>query len=872
LTYLCCDQNRRAAVEAHPTLNGIDWLEVIDQEAPAGTPRQRTLLVRLLKPVPVVPVAMDATHVRIEGGERIRKIDVLWAAAAAPPPDPALAPLLAALDDPAQVLVVRTSSSGDHSTYSLSLVEGSDSAQPFPGFDPRLFRIDFSFKVECGRDFDCRSEATCRSEPKPPPDIHYLARDYASLRRLIVDRLSQRMPGWRDRSAADLATTLAEMIAYVGDLQHYQLDAITTEAYLHTARRRSSLRRHALLVDYPLDEGCNARTWLHLEVNSGPHELPRGARFYTRVPGLPLRILPDSLDEASAGQAGAEPFESMQAVILRPEHNRFSFHTWGDSRCCLPVGTTRATLRGHWPDLAPGDVLILQEMLGPLSGVPEDADPRRRHAVRLISVRAFGPSPPGSDPLPLTDPLPPDPDIPADRTRITEIGWHGEDALPFPLCLSSQLDEAHGGTVVEDVSLALGNNVLVDHGLSIRGEDLGTVPAPRLHVPPPIEAGCERPPPQPLPPRFRPQLAEGPVTHRGMVRVSQRIDGVLRSERVAFDPQASAAAAFRWRSAEAMPQIELTAFQEPLREPWRVCRDLLSAAATDPFFVLETEDDGSARIRFGDDSHGRRPDQGMRFEAAYRIGNGPRGNVGVDTLAHAVTAEGVIEAVTNPLPASGGRAAETSAQIRRRAPHAYRTQERAVTPADYAEVTEQLEGVQRAAAGLRWTGSWHTMFVTVDREGGESVQADGFASTVAGHLESYRMAGHDLRIDDPVLVSLEMDIDVCVEPSYFRDQVRRGLLEVLSNGELPDGSTGLFHPDRFSFGQTIYLSPIYAAVRRVAGVASSRITRFHRQGQEEARSLAEGFLKLERLEIARLDNDPNAPEHGVLRLNLRGGK
>jgi hypothetical protein len=31
-------------------------------------------------------------------------------------------------------------------------------------------------------------------------------------------------------------------------------------------------------------------------------------------------------------------------------------------------------------------------------------------------------------------------------------------------------------------------------------------------------------------------------------------------------------------------------------------------------------------------------------------------------------------------------------------------------------------------------------------------------------------------------------------------------------------------------------------------------------------------MPLGRLEIARLDNDPNFPEHGVLRLDLRGGK
>jgi len=43
-TYTCCEENRRAAVDAHPTLNGIDYLEVLDLDAPAGSPRQRTLM------------------------------------------------------------------------------------------------------------------------------------------------------------------------------------------------------------------------------------------------------------------------------------------------------------------------------------------------------------------------------------------------------------------------------------------------------------------------------------------------------------------------------------------------------------------------------------------------------------------------------------------------------------------------------------------------------------------------------------------------------------------------------------------------------------------------------------------------------------
>ena len=253
-----------------------------------------------------------------------------------------------------------------------------------------------------------------------------------------------------------------------------------------------------------------------------------------------------------------------------------------------------------------------------------------------------------------------------------------------------------------------------------------------------------------------------------------------------------------------------------------------------------------------------RPDAGTAFAATYRVGNGIAGNVGADSIAHAVTTEGRIAAVANPLPATGGRAPETAAEVRRRAPQAFRTQERAVTPADYAEVTQRLPDVQRAAAGLRWTGSWHTVFVTVDREGGAEVD-DAYATTVVDHLERYRMAGHDVRVREPVHVSLEIDLLVCVNRRHFAADVRAGLVEVLGSGLRRDGRRGLFHPDNFSFGQTVYLSPLYAAAREVPGVDSVQVTRFHRQGQEDPEPLADGYMRARRARDRAARERPELP-------------
>lgn len=863
MIYHCCDELRRNATAAHPTLNGIDYLEVLDRDAPPGSPRQQTLFVRLLK---AVPAGFSAQQVRIEGGERTRDIRIVWVAPASAPPAEATAAeqaLFAALPQPDHVLVVRVDRYGDFSPYLLRLARSPLDDTPPIDFDPRLSEVQFSFKVECESDFDCQVVTPCPDEPGAAPVIDYLAKDYPSFRRLILDRITHLVPDWRERSAADLGVTLAELIAYVGDQLSYQQDAIGTEAYLDTARLRTSLRRHALLVDYHVHDGCNSRVWLHVPASADGVALPKiGTRFYTKLPGYPSRIAPGSHDDVEALRTRPKIFEPLHDATLHDAHNEMLFYAWGDRRCCLPRGATRATLAGHFAALEPGDALLFEELVGPATGESGDADPNHRHVVRLTSVRKFSPDDPTAD---LTDPLTGDP--------ITEIAWAAEDALPFPLCISSVTDEAHGEDFLDHVSVARGNMVLADHGYTLpAAEDLGAVPPARLAFPPDREKSrCSGAKPILIPPRYSPLLEEAPLTFAGTVLKMTFIQGVRRTDRISFDPEAPAASAVIWRMEDTLPAISLHSILGGAAQDWAARRDLLNSEPNDPHFVVEIEHDGGGRLRFGDDVHGRRPESGTVFTTSYRVGNGRAGNVGADSIAHVVSNDADVLGVRNPLPARGGVDMEDDASVRRRAPQAFRRLERAVTPADYEEVTERHAGVQRAAATLRWTGSWHTVFLTVDRVGGLSMD-DSFEEELTRHVDRYRMAGHDTEFNDPIYVSLEIELLVCVQASYLRSDVKAGLLEVLSNRVLPDGRHGLFHPDNLSFGQTVFLSSIYAAARQVAGVGSVQATCFQRQGIADLSYLADGFMRLSRLEIPRLDNDPNFPEHGVLRLTLFGGK
>ena len=843
MIFACCSEERRHELRAHATLNGIDFLEVLDREAPVPRARQRTLLVHLVKPVP--PIAqLSIDNLFVEGGERITDLEVLWASAAADvdsqqAPNPDEREFYNELPHADRVLVVRTDRAGDFSPYRFRIGIDRDNRQPLPGFDPVASVVTFSFKVECPTDLDCAPRSDCAPATVRTPDISYLAKDYSSFRRLMLDRLAVLVPNWRERSPAELGITLVELLAYVADQLSYWQDAIATEAYIGTARRRVSVRRHARLVDYRMHEGCNARTWVHFDVDADAVTLQRGTAVLTEVPSTGTSIVPTLTGDIPERVLLALPtvFITAKDRTCFLSHNRMKFYTWGEQRCCLPQGATRATLAESHPNLQKDDILAFVEFRGAATGAEADADLAHRHAVRLVEVVSVG-----TDGLPLRDPL--------TQALITEIRWDEGDALPMAFTISTD--------AFDDVTVALGNNVLADHGRWVRAEELAPVLAPALTRWEIVgTAPCATRRRADVPLRYRPALKLGELTHR-VEPYPPNTAPRPASLMLESDPRVAA------------PVVELEGIEGPVSRDWEARADLLGSERDDDHFVVEIDDRAVARLRFGEGEHGRRPLVDTQFTADYRTGNGAGGTIGADTLAHVVTGVPGVTALRNPLPARGGVDAESADQVRTRAPYAFRRQERAVTKEDYAELSLRRPGVQRAAGSFRWTGSWHTAFVTVDRLGGAATDAR-FSAELEQFLDRFRMAGVDLAVDVPRFVSLELDMFVCVKPEHFRAHVREALLRAFGNRSIA-GKRGFFHPDNFTFGDSVWLSAIYEAAHDIPGVESVRITRFRRQGTRDTRALRDGRIDLDRLEIARLDNDPNYPEHGVLRLQMGGGK
>ena len=908
---VCSVPARRERLRLSGTLNGIDYVEVGDDGV--------SLCVHLFGDI---PAGLGVANVRINGGDRITGLRVLSVKAEHEAEIHAAACLRVGLDR-----------EGDHTAYCLCLVDAASGRDPaswlaYPGFDPRYACVALQFRLDCAKERDCAVSTSCVPAPMPPPEINYLAKDYASFRQLFLDRIALDMPAWQERHVPDLGIALVETLAYTADYLSYYQDAVATEAYLGTARRRISVRRHARLIDYRMHEGCNARALVALASD---------AALDLALDNLLLLVPPPGQGEAKPGVLDATQLDTARAqgaLIFEPmpldglttlhvvaAHNAIRLHTWGDELCCLPRGSTRATLVDA-PLLAPttpapiipgtppapssaandparvaaaaampsralklgvGDLLIFEEVLGPQTGNSADADPAHRHAVRLTDVQTS------------VDLL--------DGSLLLDIAWDACDALPFDLCLSVRTPSPDCAQL-HDVSLARGNVLLVDHGEHVRGQCTSSaicMPTGNDGDYPGLAAALAALPDACL--RCH-DLAEDcwlvpGATRYGCCRCDGAVQDVTRPPADAghalpdapltwaepLPAQAPVCQLFARDPRLALPQLSVYggALDEVLvpgtpdpRWQWVPQYDLLESGPDDRHFVVEIDDDGAAHLRFGDGVLGQPPQAGDFFRAVSRIGNGPAGNVGRDSIVWLALKSGVLSAALrprNPLPASGGTAPESMAEVKLYAPGAFRANPlRAIVADDYAMFAARAPELQGATGSLEWCGSWYVAQVVADPLDRESLP-EALAARVAARLERYRRIGHDVAVSGACYVPLRVELFVCVLPEFVVAHVEVELRDRFGAGLRRDGTPGFFHPDRLRLGAPVFVSTLLAEAQAVTGVAHAEVVTLARmEGGQHGDVPADGVLQLAAREIAQVDDDPDHPDHGSIAFTLGGGR
>ena len=283
------------------------------------------------------------------------------------------------------------------------------------------------------------------------------------------------------------------------------------------------------------------------------------------------------------------------------------------------------------------------------------------------------------------------------------------------------------------------------------------------------------------------------------------------------------------------------------------------------------------------------------FSIVYRVGNGTRGNVGSYSIQHVLYPRTGINSddddsradhtilfgssnsdisnkvgvtqIYNPIPAMGGRDPEDVSFSREYIPWAFMKQQRAVTTDDYQKHVTELPEIQKAFAEIKWTGNWYTVFITVDPISGIDFDNE-LISKVRNYLERFRLTGYDTEIVAPVYVPLQIEMGVSVKPHYNKGTMQRILEQTFSNRKAPDGSLGFFHRDRWTFGDSLFLSNIYQTALNVEGVSSVDVKLFKSTGKPAGNELDAGHIQIGRHEIIVLDNDHSKPENGALVINV----
>lgn len=800
---LCGVDTARDDVAAHASLHGIDFLEIVTEPA---VDNQRVLMVNFLTKSGAGQIALETMldELTIEDLSIAGGVRVRVIE-------------ILEVARAGNQLRIRVDQPGDFSDYTLTINH--------PALHPMYAAVRFNFKAACPSHFDCRADDSCPEPEELTRTIDYLARDYASFRQALFDLIPTIHPDWIERNPADLGTTLVELMAYAADHLSYYQDAVANEATLETARQRISVRRHTRLINYAMHDGASARVFVHLTANDVAN-IPDGTQILTRltsmVAGRDTHATVITGYGAAAARAAQAAFEVYGGgASIHPDLNELPVYAWGRAKCCLPVGTTRCDVeKDVTTRLKKGDFLLLEE-LHPATQLPDDTQPDHRQVVRLIDVHA------------VSDPLHP-------AKKLTRLVWHDDDALTFPLCVA--VANETGGTT--QTGVARGNIVLADHGRTVRDEWFPEQPGPDARG---ITLRSGR--------AFRYFLREGPLSFRIAANAETSVAALQTT-----DPHKALA--------EVTELVPSTTDGTPLfTGGWSAQPTLLSSGATDSHFVIETNNDGRAMIRFGDGVAGMMPPDGSLLRATYRVGAGTSGNVAPGALAHIVAnAPLPVDAVRNPLASWGGIAPEDLDEVRLTAPAAMRAHsERAVTEEDYARAAMLHPNVSSAVAAFRWTGTWHTVFLTIDPKGRGELTED-VQESVREWVTRFLQTGYDLEIDPPRYVPVTLGVEVCAAPGHFRSDVEKAILAALSR------AGGFFDPDRFSFGEPLYLSQIYAAITAVEGVASAKVTKFHRYGEPSVADLNRGAIVVGRTEVIRLDNDPNFPDNGILELTLRSGK
>jgi len=277
---------------------------------------------------------------------------------------------------------------------------------------------------------------------------------------------------------------------------------------------------------------------------------------------------------------------------------------------------------------------------------------------------------------------------------------------------------------------------------------------------------------------------------------------------------------------------------------------LIDSSSYAPVFTTFTNADGFTFVTFGDSVSGRIPPTGVQIYATYRVGAGAKGNVASNTIQYIInvpsstipvglTVRNQDISISGDGASTGGSDVESTDSIRINAPKSIRAINRAVSLLDYAILTVQVSGVNKAIATANVYTSVTIYFapagdpgVTADNVTPSSV-FNNLTPLVLSALIDKAPANTTVSFQPPSYVGVYILANITVLPQYRQSSVLANVTAALNN---------LLYIDNVVFNDTIAISDVHSAISSIDGVGTQQLLKLVRADQDQTYTITNKAL------------------------------
>lgn len=289
-------------------------------------------------------------------------------------------------------------------------------------------------------------------------------------------------------------------------------------------------------------------------------------------------------------------------------------------------------------------------------------------------------------------------------------------------------------------------------------------------------------------------------------------------------------------------------------EKWSQVQHLTDYGPKDAVYSLSIDENNFVSVIFGDGVSGAIPPNLYPIKAVYSVGEGSAGNIAVQQTFSLYKIPNVSTASTAAIDSAlsvvntsvgvGGADPESTQSIRKNAPLALSTQNRAVTLDDYANLALTVQNVGKAKAEAEIWNSVN-VYVAPQRNSTDVDFYPGFSSNNTTELdESINLRNNvanylldKTQIGVTVTVSPASYIPVVVGVSYTKTST---FTTAQVEANITNAILERFGYTQMLFGDTIFPEEIEYRLRNVDGVENLRITTLHRYGGTAGRTVLLG--------------------------------